>query len=367
MSTEWAHLEATLARWLAADSLDQLCREALQRLRPECGVSRILVLAWWGTRPVTWGMAPDDPLRIPVQRWYDSGRRRSLWTGESDGLETVTRPTAPAGIDPVLLQLGFGAGATMAADAGITYEIFWSLTSDPASAESGSPGTREHRFMGDAIEGEPLWRLLKLALTNQARLERLRELSHIDSVTDIFNRRYFNLRLVEELARAERFERPLALVVADLDRFKHFNDTHGHQVGDMVLRHIGRTVRRAVRSIDILCRLGGDEFAVLMPDTDAAECIMLGERLRQAVEASPLALPGTGDPSVLPMCLSLGGAVYPRHADRAERLLWCADMALLEAKRRGGNQCVCHDELAGKPLPEGCHPPDLPLDCSFPR
>jgi len=357
--------ERTLSRWLATDSLTELCHAALEEFQAECGLSRLLLVAWGMKRPTAWALAPDDPVRSRVQDWYDCRRRRAVSPRIPPGEGTVeSSHCADADIDPELARLGFHARTTVAVDQCVFYEVFWSTEHGDrdVAGESVSTGMRSAPVGAD--ERGPLWRLLRLALVNHARMEHLRELSHIDTLTGVFNRRYFNLRLLEEMARAERFERPLALVIADLDQFKPLNDTRGHQVGDVVLRYVSQTVRHAVRSIDILCRLGGDEFAVVMPDTDTAECVMLGERLCRAVADGRLTIGGPGEKAVLQMHVSLGGAVFPEHADRAERLLWCADMSLLEAKRRGGNQFVFHDELVNRPPSDGCFPVDTPP--SFP-
>ena len=315
-----------LAHWLAADSLDDLCHSAYADLRGACGLSRLLIVQWNGDCPTRWALGSDDAARIAIHQWFERQRRISRTSIQGDGVV----------IDPELAQAGFQSQMLVVGPAALRYQVLWSQPANAIRVHPDHPVPRRQSLS----PGPALWRLFSLALANLARLDHLRELSHIDSLTGVFNRRYFNLRLAEEVARAQRFGRPLALAIADLDHFKPLNDTRGHQAGDIILQQVSQLVRRAVRSIDILCRLGGDEFAVLMPDTDAAECAILGERLRRVVSGGDFSLPDESES--LALGVSLGGAVFPDHADSPERLLWCADMALLEAKRSGGNRFVFH-------------------------
>jgi diguanylate cyclase (GGDEF)-like protein len=172
-------------------------------------------------------------------------------------------------------------------------------------------------------------------------MEDLRDLSHSDSVTGVFNRRHFDVRLSEEIARARRFARPLSLLVLDLDGFKQVNDSFGHLAGDRVLRQVATFIKRSVRSIDVFCRLGGDEFAVLMPDTGSGECEGLAARLGDALSAKKFR--SVRKSADLALTVSVGGAVFPDHASREDRLLACADQALLDAKRAGRNRFVMHE------------------------
>jgi diguanylate cyclase (GGDEF)-like protein len=309
-----------LRAMLDADSLDDLVRVAC-RESDGLGIDRLFIVGWYAQQLGPWAIFPhsstDRVLSSAVEQKLNLGRNLIA----PDASEDVLLGEAAA--------LGFDGMAIVTSQRPLVFHVFWS------SVPSQSPPN----FLGSAV-----WSDLEVALCNFARLEQVRELSHIDTLTNVFNRRYFNHRLTEEVARAARFSRPLALAICDLDRFKILNDSHGHQAGDVILRYIAQALRRSVRAIDIVCRLGGDEFAVLMPDTDAEECGLLSERLRQSVASGGFTLGGreSGGEAV-DLRLSLGVAVFPRHADRAERLLWCADMALLEAKRNGGNSFVICD------------------------
>jgi diguanylate cyclase (GGDEF)-like protein len=164
----------------------------------------------------------------------------------------------------------------------------------------------------------------------------LQALSVTDWLTGLKNHGYFFDRLSEELARARRFDRPLAMVLADLDDFKAVNDAHGHAAGDAVLRMVGEVLRTHLRAVDIACRVGGEEFGLLMPDTPSEGAVRVAERVREAVHRRRV--PGVGTITV-----SLGVAVFPDHALDRDDLMKSADTALYLAKRQGKNCTVLLD------------------------
>jgi diguanylate cyclase (GGDEF)-like protein len=156
-----------------------------------------------------------------------------------------------------------------------------------------------------------------------------------DELTGLANRRSFRETLEAELVRAERFDNPVALVVADLDDFKDVNDRFGHQAGDEVLRAFADVLRGRIRGVDLAARLGGEEFAVLLPETDAAGAAALAENLRAAV--ARLAVPiGTSDVRVT---ASFGVAAFPQ-THSADELMTSADLALYSAKRQGKDRVI---------------------------
>ncbi|MGH9166333.1 MAG: diguanylate cyclase [Acidimicrobiia bacterium] len=183
-------------------------------------------------------------------------------------------------------------------------------------------------------------RLYERERTRNEELEhvvvQLQALSVTDWLTGLKNHGYFFDRLSEELARARRFERPLAVVLADLDDFKAVNDAHGHAAGDAVLRMVGEVLRTHLRAVDIACRVGGEEFGLLMPDTSAEGAVRVAERVREAVHRRRV--PGVGTITV-----SLGVAVFPDHALDRDDLMKSADNALYLAKRQGKNCTVLLD------------------------
>ena len=158
----------------------------------------------------------------------------------------------------------------------------------------------------------------------------LQALSVTDWLTGLKNHGYFFDRLGEELERARRYDRPLAVVMADIDDFKAVNDNYGHSTGDSVLRNMGEAFRRQIREVDIACRVGGEEFGIIMPETDADGAIQAAERIRVAVADHPM--PGVGQVTV-----SLGVSVFPHDAQTAKDAVEAADRALYSAKRAGKN------------------------------
>lgn len=158
-----------------------------------------------------------------------------------------------------------------------------------------------------------------------------------DELTGLYNRRYFDRHLHLMLERAQQQERDLAVMLIDLDFFKAVNDTHGHDIGDAVLREFSARLRRNIRGVDLACRFGGEEFVVLMPDTDFRQAQMVAERVRSAVAERSFEL-GAGRP--LPVTVSVGVALNESDADTPEMLLKRADVALYRAKREGRNRVV---------------------------
>ncbi|HEQ98204.1 MAG TPA: diguanylate cyclase [candidate division Zixibacteria bacterium] len=185
---------------------------------------------------------------------------------------------------------------------------------------------------------ETFCQTLRLTLDNIHQFRKIEELSYTDSMTGLYNYRYFYKRLTEEILRAKRFERFLALVIFDIDEFKIINDTHGHQTGDHILKQLGMLIHNSVRSIDIVSRYGGEEFCVIMPETDKEACEQFMERLR--VKILEFEFRDRSNRKCLNISVSLGGAIYPTDATRIDRLIYCADMALLESKQSGRNK-VC--------------------------
>lgn len=165
----------------------------------------------------------------------------------------------------------------------------------------------------------------------------LRRLASIDELTGVANRRWFTAMANRELERCRRFNHPLGLLMIDVDHFKRVNDTHGHAVGDEVLRAFTRVLEGNLRSVDLLGRLGGEEFAVILPEAEEKAALQTGERLRAAVEA--LQFPFE-DGTLLQITTSVGIAILANGGESLDSLLARADAALYEAKRGGRNRVV---------------------------
>lgn len=179
-----------------------------------------------------------------------------------------------------------------------------------------------------------------LGLLGAAALETVWEIEEInrrartDALTGLANRQTFEERLTRIVSETDRFGGCCALVLVDIDRFKHVNDTFGHQSGDSVLQQVAATLQKEVRTVDLLARYGGEEMAFLLPQTDLEGGMQLAERLRQAVCEHPYAVAGRE----VPITISLGVSAYPAGARSQDELFAAADRALYEAKRAGRNK-----------------------------
>ena len=165
--------------------------------------------------------------------------------------------------------------------------------------------------------------------------QNLRDLSIRDALTGLFNRRHLDETLSLELARAARSASPLSVVILDLDNFKRFNDTFGHDAGDMVLRALADAITGSIRQGDVACRYGGEEFMLVLPGAGAHQGSLLAERVRAAVEGLRLDYAGE---AIGGFSASLGVATFPDCGDSAETLILAADRALYAAKAGGKNR-----------------------------
>ena len=180
------------------------------------------------------------------------------------------------------------------------------------------------------------WRTQQL-VESEARLH---ELSIRDPLTGLFNRRYLEEVLALEMIRAVRKQYPIGIIMADIDHFKRFNDTHGHAAGDAVLVQVGNLLRTHVRSSDVTCRYGGEEFILILPEASREITQIRAEQMRE--DASQLHAQ-YGDQTLEPVTLSLGVAIFPDHGSTIDALFGAADTALYRAKREGRDRVVIAD------------------------
>jgi diguanylate cyclase (GGDEF)-like protein len=176
-------------------------------------------------------------------------------------------------------------------------------------------------------------KLRAMTATLSARSETLEQAAVTDALTGMYNRRYFDDALKEYLDEFGRISRPVGLMVLDLDHFKQVNDTHGHDVGDEVLRAVAGCLKDLTRYHDVSARLGGEEFAVLVPNMDDGQLMKFAERIRKAIAAMPI-LSGNVR---LKITTSVGLAVWDGR-ETAENFYRRADKQLYHAKRAGRNQ-----------------------------
>lgn len=173
--------------------------------------------------------------------------------------------------------------------------------------------------------------------------EQLLQRSRIDALTGIANRAAFDERLAGELERARRTQCPLALCLLDIDHFKKFNDTHGHQVGDQVLQAVARALDESVRKMDLAARYGGEEFAVIAPECNPAKATFLAERLRQAVEE--IRLEAAGQKLRVTTSIGVAFALCSGNERTSAELIQSADARLYEAKHAGRNCCRVEESI----------------------
>jgi diguanylate cyclase (GGDEF)-like protein len=174
------------------------------------------------------------------------------------------------------------------------------------------------------------------------RSEDLRKISITDSLTELYNRRFFQDRLTEEIERAKRYPQSLSLIMLDIDNFKKYNDTYGHQAGDEALRITAGILRNSIRNIDVVARYGGEEFAVILPMTEASAAKDIAERIRGGVDCRYF--PDEFLRSTVKLSVSLGIASFPQDADNLFDLIRNADKALYVAKVGGKNVVSLFDK-----------------------
>ena len=168
-------------------------------------------------------------------------------------------------------------------------------------------------------------------------LARTEQLSLMDELTGLYNRRYFNAMLDKELERSRRNRQPCSMLMVDIDHFKAFNDSFGHQAGDVVLRQVARVLVEQSRIVDHVTRFGGEEFAVVLPRSDREDARRVAERLRRSVEEHMFM--DAGRP-LGRLTVSIGTATHPLDAGSARSLISKADQALYWAKNKGRNR-IC--------------------------
>ena len=176
-----------------------------------------------------------------------------------------------------------------------------------------------------------------LALDNAQIRRRLELQAQTDSLTGLYNHRYFHDRLRAELTRASRSREAVGLLMLDIDDFKRVNDVYGHGAGDQVLTELAEHLRVAIRGSDVVCRLGGEEFGVIVPGGDAADALTLAHRLTEKLAGVEFGLAGR-------ITVSVGISQGPEHAMNPRELVACAEAAMMTAKARGKNQIVLFDE-----------------------
>ena len=190
---------------------------------------------------------------------------------------------------------------------------------------------------------EHMGSIIAICLENVISNEMLKYIGLTDALTGVYNRRYMDRRLAEEIARARRQGYPISCMYIDIDYFKQVNDSHGHLAGDDVLREVAARIKAELRMSDALGRFGGEEFVVLLIDADLASATMVAERIRVGVASQPFLLP---DGQEVPATVSIGVAMLEDAGvddaieGVAQQLVGMADQALYQAKENGRNRVI---------------------------
>jgi diguanylate cyclase (GGDEF)-like protein len=199
------------------------------------------------------------------------------------------------------------------------------------SVESETP----NQFLGEA---ETMLSTLlgnaSVAITRARLYQKMEMAATTDGLTLLNNHRTFQEQLSKEVERSRRYQRPLSLLILDIDHFKQFNDTYGHPVGDLVLKEIAACIRQSIRLNDIAARYGGEEFAVIIPESNEEGAMVIAERIRRTVEQTSV----VSLDKKLTVTISIGCATMPLHAQTKEALIDCADKALYFSKDNGRNR-----------------------------
>jgi len=285
----------------------------------------------------------DDPIQFQLtqsgfRKFQDKGYKVEWAATYEEGLNRLLKETFAVclldyklrdrdGLE--LLRVAKGEGCH-------TPIVFLTAESEPgvdiAALEAGA--------LDYLVKGEMTPRMLERSLRYAVKLggtlEELRRLATRDQLTGLLNRREFDRILAEESERARRFERPVSLVLFDIDHFKKVNDKHGHQVGDEVLRGVARRLDDLVRSVDRLTRIGGEEFALILMETDGPAALKCAERFCAAVRKEPVEIAS----GTLAATVSAGSASMPADAEDVRGLIAAADKALYAAKAGGRDRAI---------------------------
>ncbi len=209
---------------------------------------------------------------------------------------------------------------------------------------SSSKSTRNKSLPEESIEGIDLdikqlaiamADFVAIALVNIRLKETLKQQATRDSLSGLFNRRYMEETINREISRANRHGTPLGIIMLDLDHFKRFNNTFGHQAGDLVLQELGKYLQNSIRKEDIACRYGGEEFTLILPGASLEVTKKRAEMLQQDIQHLHINYNGQ---ILKNITLSQGVAIYPDHGQTGEAIIQAADYALYKAKRAGRKQ-----------------------------
>ncbi len=272
---------------------------------------------------------------------------------------------APVQDDGINLRAFYADNAQLSPRASWLFQIDAALRSFACLPLANVEGLLGMLYVGyhrpEALAADGVHRLEQLATRAIFPLQRLlfqqdfRSLAYSDAMTGLDNFRQFEETLADELMRAERYQRSLSVILLDIDHFKSFNDTRGHQAGDSLLGQMGVVLRNALRNVDHPARYGGEEFVIICPETEAREARLIAERIRRSVADTPFALPNQNAANqnaanqnggeTARVTVSLGCATFPNDSGTARDLVKKADIALYAAKGSGRNAVYAYEDV----------------------
>lgn len=288
----------------------------------------------------------DVAIRDSMHEFVDmSGYNSSMAASAEEALEQLEKSDVDVVITDIMLPGMNGLELTdrIKKNYDIDVIVMTGYSGDYSYEEAISKGASDFVFKPVRFE-ELLLRLrrvLKERRLTQERVEmldKLKRLSITDGLTKLYNSRYFYNQLKAEISRTTRYERPLSLLLLDIDQFKEYNDTYGHLEGDKVLVGLGKVIRSCLRKMDSAYRYGGEEFTVILPETEGDEAATVAERIRSAVEVEKF-YPDQGK-TARSITVSVGVTEY-HNQEEVSILVQRADKAMYLSKQSGRNQVSC--------------------------
>ena len=273
-------------------------------------------LSLWGDRPP----GEKDLARLDLMAVRSGHSPQTL--PARDGIRPAARGSASRPADTLCVPL-VSKGDVL----GFLY-----LRPSGASASAEVPPPAHVHYLAMTVADQ-----CALTLSNLILRDRLRQQSIRDPLTGLFNRRYLDETMEREVLRAKRLNSPVGVILADIDHFKAFNDTHGHEAGDAALTLLGKLFRKSIRGSDIACRYGGEEFILILPGAGLDGSLMRAEKIRAEVEGSAFELQ---DKKIGRVTISVGVAAFPDMGRTSNEVFQAADAALYRAKKEGRNRVV---------------------------
>jgi diguanylate cyclase (GGDEF)-like protein len=295
----------------------------------------------------------DQPINIQVMNQIFVGKYQVFMATSGQQALDFCRRTPP---DLVLLDIvmpgmdGFEVCAALKTDPNTCdIPVIFVTAHTDASQETRGFDAGAVDFISKPVNPSVVRARVKTQLTLKLQSDLLRQLVFLDGLTGVFNRRYFDQQLSIEVARAQRAQAPLALIMIDVDYFKLYNDRYGHQAGDDCLRRVAQTLKDSLRRpADLVARYGGEEFACILPETGFDDAMAIAHELEARVRQQAIAHEDSGTAKIVTVSLGVAGRVAHASSD-ASALLSLADAQLYLAKD-SGRGCVCGQQLAAKPI-----------------